>query len=220
MGAIAQNKVRFPLLALVLADLALLAVRVRPWPEVFSLPGNGSTAIDPAVLLAAYLLLIVWLTGRTGSSMVSAQPMVTALGVLDGALVAMESWVSGLPSGAQFGTVQIILLTAAALVCGIAAFRAAQTAGSAASGLVAGVWCSMVSGLVACAVVLGQIYISGPPPDTPNAYKQFQELGIGNSATVILVNALNGATALLLIGPMVGGALGLLAGFLGRKRAA
>jgi hypothetical protein len=220
MSASAQTKIRFPLLALVLADLALLAVRLQPWPEVFNLPGKGSTAIDPAVLLGTYLLLVLWLTGRAGSNMVSAQATVTALGVLDGALVAMESWVSGLPGGAQFGSVQIILLTAATLVCGIAAFRAAQTAGSAASGLMAGIWCSMVSGLVACAVVLGQIYISGPPPDTLNAYKQFQELGIGDQATVVLVNALNGATALLLVGPLVGGVVGLLAGFFGRRRAA
>jgi hypothetical protein len=213
-----QTKLRIPLLLLVAADLVLLGMRVRPWGEILSLPDKGSSAIDPAVCLCGYFGLILWFTSRSGSRLISAQSEVTFLGLLAGALIGMEIWVSGLPSGARFDATQMILLCAGGVVWGIAGVRAARAAGSVGSSLIPGVWAAMVSTLIACGVELGQFYISGPPPDTPDAYKQFQEIGMGDPATVVLIHALTAVTGLLLIGPLIGGTLALIFAFFARKR--
>lgn len=220
MSAGARTSIRFPLMLLAAADLVLLGMRIRPFSEVLSLPGRGSTGIDPAVCLAGYLGLIFWLTGATGSRLVVAQKQVSWLGVAAGAVLAARFWLGGVPPSPATGEIQGALVGVTGILWGVAGFCAASTAGTATVSLIAGIWSAMVSSLMACAVVLGQFFVSGPPPETQDSYKQFQELGIGDPSTVVLVHALSTTVALLLVGPLCGGALGLIFGYFNRKRSA
>lgn len=220
MSAGTRTAIRIPLLLLAIGDLALLALRVRPLSEILSLPGHGAAGIDPAVCLVGYLGLVFWLTGSTGSRLVTAQSAVTWLGVAAGAVLAARFWLSGVAPGPATSEIQGALLAAAGILWGMAGARATRDAGTTAVSLIAGIWSAMVSSLIACAVVLGQFYISGPPPETQDAYKQFQEIGLGDPATVVLLHALSAATGLLLVGPLSGGGLALIFGYFGRKRTA
>jgi hypothetical protein len=78
----------------------------------------------------------------------------------------------------------------------------------------------MVSCLMACAAVLAEMYFSGPPPASPDPWKQYEGLAIGNPATQALVHSLNTATGFLLIGPLVGSVAGLLFAFFGQTKKA
>src|SRR5258708_14492072 len=41
--------------------MAIVGMRLWPWDQVMSLPGNGSTGIDPAVGLVGYLGVSMWI---------------------------------------------------------------------------------------------------------------------------------------------------------------
>jgi hypothetical protein len=215
----ARFSIRYPLLLIALGDLALLVLRLRPLQDVSSLPGQG-TGFDPAICLVAYAGLVLWFTGRSGSRMTGPQPAVTLFGLLAGALLALRFWMAGLPTGAQTREVQAAVAIAAAIVWGLAGVRAARAAGKPSAAFIPGIWGGTVSALLACAVVLGQFFVTGPAPDTPDTYKQFLELGIGSPSTVVLVRSLTAATALMLLCPLLGGALALIFGVFAGKRAA
>jgi len=68
----------------------------------------------------------------------------------------------------------------------------------------------MVSCLMACAAILAQINLNNPSPLSTDPWKQYEGLAIGNQSIQLLVNSLYMATGFLLIGPLVGGAVGLL----------
>jgi hypothetical protein len=76
----------------------------------------------------------------------------------------------------------------------------------------------MVSGLVACAAILAELYLAGSTQDSGDPWKQYQGLAIGNTATQGLVHALNSATAFLLLGPLVGAIVGVVFAFFGQSR--
>jgi len=54
MRAGSQPTLQFPLILLAVANLVILGVRLWPWPQVLSLPGDGVTALDPALSLLGY----------------------------------------------------------------------------------------------------------------------------------------------------------------------
>lgn len=216
----AQPQIRYPLVLLCIADLALLAIRLRPWQKIASLPGKGNAAFDPGICLVVYLVVILWLTGRTGSRLVSAQAAATWIGLLSGGLLATRAWLAGAPTAGNSGGLQMALLFAAAAGWGVAGIVACREAGLVGASLITGMWSAMVSTMLACAAVLGEVFVTGPPPETQDSYKQFQEIGIGDRSTVVLVHSLASATALLLIAPFVAGILAMIFGWLGRKRAA
>src|SRR5260370_39450510 len=56
-----QAPLRTPIILLALVNLAILGARLWPWQEAMNLPGNGTTAIDPAISLAAYVCLGFWI---------------------------------------------------------------------------------------------------------------------------------------------------------------
>jgi hypothetical protein len=199
---------RTPLILLAVADLAGLAMRLRPWPEVAKLPGNGTTAYDPAICLIAYILLMFLMGGTRKSGMRRALGGGTVLGLLAGAALVAEV-VLVRPPATENGYVGIGLLCAAGILCGAAGLRGAR-AGGVGLGLLAGIWSAMVAGLMACATVLAQMNPSNAGPISLDPWKQYEGLAIGNQAVQSLVHSLNAATAFLLIGPLVGGALGLI----------
>jgi hypothetical protein len=224
MSANAHSILRIPLLLLTVVNMVLLSMRLQPWQDIFSLPGNGTTGLDPAITLLGYFGLIFWLTGKEGSTLVQAQNTVSLLGVLGGAFLAAAVTLAGRPMIAdptESTRVQIGLLCVAGIVWGFGGILAARAPKSSVGfSIVAGAWCAMVSCLIACFTVLSQIYIFGPPPETQDLWKQFQEIGIGDQATVVLVHTLNAATGFLLIGPIAGSVVGLIFAFFGQRRSA
>jgi hypothetical protein len=215
----AQNSTRVPLLLLIAADLVLLALRLGPMQQIFTLPGKGNIGIDPALCLLACGGVVLWLTGANGSRLVYAQRAVTWLGVAGGAILGGRFWMAGLQSGPQTREEQSALLVVLCIVWGFAGVRATREAGTKGASLMAGVWSGLVSALIAATAVLGQFFVTGPPPETQDSYKQFQEMGIGDPATVVLVHALSAVPILLLLGPLASAAMAIVFSQFAGKRA-
>jgi hypothetical protein len=85
-------------------------------------------------------------------------------------------------------------------------------------GALSGLWGAMLSSLMACAAILAELYLAGPAQDSPDPWKQYQGLAIGNTATQGLVHSLNTATGFLLIGPLVGAAVGVIFALFGQTQ--
>ncbi len=214
MGSGAQLNLRIPLILLAAINLAILGMRLWPWQEVLNLPGNGSTAIDPAVCLLAYIGLIFFIGGNGHEPIQKALSAGAILGLLAGViLVAQVLLKTRFAAADSFhpGLVRAGLLAAAGAVAGVAGLRGAKAGGNAGIGMLSGLWCAMVAGLMACSAVLVQMYLQGPPmPETQDPWRQYEGLAIGNPATQALVNSLNSATWFLLIGPIAGAVMGLI----------
>ena len=201
--------VRIPLVLFAAANLAYLGFRLWPWPEVLNLPVNGTAGFDPAISLAAYIGLIWWISGLPDPHTQKALMAGTIIGLPAGLILVAQVVIGSQPTKGP-AYLPISLLVAAGVLWGIAGIRGCRATGNAGIGILAGSWSAMVSCLMACATVLARIDLSGPQPVSLDPWKQYQGLAIGNQAVQALVHNLNTATGFLLIGPLVGGVVGLL----------
>jgi hypothetical protein len=217
MGTGAPITLRTPLILLAAANLAFLGMRLWPWPEVFSLPGNGTTGFDPAICLGVQIGLILWMNHTNNEGTLWALSAGSIIGVLAGCVLVAYVALDTVSAG-QAGSVQAGLLAAALILWGIAGWRGARLSGITGLGALSGARSAMASSLMACAAILVSMFFAAPRPVTQDPWKQYEGLAIGNQATQTLVHSLNMATGFLLIGPMVGAMAGLLCAFIGRKR--
>ncbi len=222
MGSSAQPTLRVPLLLLAVANLAVLGLRIWPWQDVINLPVNGSVAIDPAVSLVGYMAIIFWLADSADQAVKKAMGTGTMLGILGGALLVAEIFLSSQASsedGTQAGSWAKGLFVATAIVWGLVGLRGARVAGTAGIGMLSAAWSAMVSCLIVSSALLGQFYLAGPAQASQDTWtwKKYEGLAIGNPATQALVHSLNSITFFLLVGPLVGAAAGLVFALFGNK---
>jgi len=207
---------RIPLLTLAVADLVILAILLRPWTAIATLPGQGTTGFDPVVCLVAYLGLMFWVSGNQNPWVRGALSSGTLFGIPAGLLLVAHLVLRPQPETA-FVVLHLALLVAAGLLWGVAGFRAARAADHFGMGIVAGAWSSMVSALMACAAILLKIDQRFSGPSAPLTWLQQQAFAVGAPARQSLVHSLVAAAGYLLICPLVGGAMGLLCGLAQEK---
>jgi hypothetical protein len=201
-----QPTLRTPIVLLALLNLAMLGARLWPWQNVMNLPGNGTTGFDPAVTLAAYAGLGLWIgsvrTAESKKSLFSA----AMLGVLAGAflvgLVLMASRQSAEETSAP-DKVQIALAVGAILILGAVGWRTARAGNTMGFSVLCTIWATMVSCLMAVTVILAQVYFRSAA-ESPDPWKQYQGLAIGTPAMQDLVHSLDAVTGILLLGPIAG----------------
>jgi hypothetical protein len=208
---------RIPLVLLAAVNLAALGMLLWPWQEALNLPGNGTTAFDPAITLIVYMGLILWICSGIKEPTQKALSAGAMMGIAAGMVLVVRVLLS-VRTSAQPGFVQPGLLAAAVILWGIGGLRGSRAAGNAGMGALSGLWGAMVSSLMACAAVLAELYLAGPTQDSPDPWKQYQGLAIGNTATQGLVHSLNTATGFLLIGPLAGAVVGLIFAFFGQTQ--
>lgn len=217
MAAGAPQTFRIPLALLAAANLAVLGVVLWPWPDALNLPVGGSAAFDPAVTLCAYLGLIFWTTSGIEESTQEALSQGAILGLAAGGFLVVRVLVA-IRVAEQPGFLQPALVTVAVILWGVAGLRGSRPAGSVGMGALSGLWSSMVSCLLASAAILAELYLAGPTQASPDPWKQYQGLAIGNPATQGLVHSLDSATAFLLLGPLAGTVVGLIFAFFAWSR--
>ena len=208
---ISRNSIllRIPLMLLAAGDLALLAQRLRPWPEIVNLPGQGTTGYDPAICLTAYLFFLFWIGGNRDEEVQKALRIGLGWAIPAG-LLSIWFVTTTSQQGQQMFYLQIGLLVAASILWGVAGMKGAKVTRSPNVGIATGSWSAMISALMAAAVILARIDLNNPLPQSPDPWKQYQGLAIGNEAIQSMVHSLNMTTGFLLIAPLVGGALGLI----------
>ena len=222
MGPRLLPTLRTPMILLAVVNLVILGTRLWPWQQVLNLPGNGTTGFDPAITLLGYIGLVLWIAGNPKEPVKRALSAGAVLGVLAGLLLVAHTifttMIEARPALADAflpNLVQMGLLSVAAILWGIAGLRGLRAAGSVSIGMLAGVWSAMVSCLMAATAVLVEMSLAPPLPVTQDPWKQYEALAIGPATTQALVYSLNSATAFLLVGPLVGAALGLVFAFFG-----
>ena len=201
-----------PLILMVLADLAILGYRLWPWDQVMALPGNGSTGIDPAVSLAGYLGVSLWIGSARNYSARKCLLTAAWFGLFGGVLLAAAVLLADKPGAdaAQSHVPQYSLMAAAVIVWGLAGrggIRAGYQAGFA---VLCSLWSAMVSCLIAFATLVAGSFYSFAPGQSGDPWKEYQGLAIGSEATQALVQTLLTATGYLLLGPLVAVLAGLL----------
>jgi hypothetical protein len=217
MATSAPPTLRIPMILLAAASLVVLGAQLWPWQEAVNLPGDGTVALDPAISLLAYMGLTYWISSGIKEPTQKALSAGAMIGLLAG-VVLVANVLLGVRETAQPAFLQPALLGVAVILWGVAGLRGARVAGSAGMGALSGLWGAMVSSLMACAAVLAELYLAGPAPDSPDPWKQYQGLAIGNTATQGLVHSLNLATGFLLLGPLAGAVVGLIFAFLGQNQ--
>jgi len=217
-----QSILRTPIILLAVFNLVVLAVRLWPWQEAMNLPGNGTIGIDPAIALAGYIGLGLWIgTARKDSSrklLFSAAWLGVLAGVFLVAQVVLRTRQAA--EDAMAGSERVVILVCAAIVLGFAGLRAARAGHGPGFSAVCAIWASMMACLMAVAAVLGETYLSQAQNESSDPWKDYQGLAIGTPAMQALANSLNTVSGFLLIGPVVGCVIGaLFAWFGGPKKA-
>jgi hypothetical protein len=221
MGPRLLPTLRTPMILLAVVNLVILGKRLWPWQQVLQLPGDGTTGIDPAITLLGYIGLVFWIAGNPSEPVKRALSTGAMLGVLAGFLLVAHILLPHVCCSAGFAAallphlVQVGLLTVSGILWGIAGLRGLRATRDVSIGTLAGVWSAMVSCLMAATAVLVEMSLAVSPPLTQDPWKQYEALAIGPATTQALVNSLNSATAFLLVGPLVGAALGLVFAFFG-----
>src|ERR1700694_5119784 len=129
MGSDEHPTFRTPLILLAAADLAILGARWWPWQDAMNLPGNGTAAFDPAISLVAYIGLSFWISNTQSARARRSLLSSAMLGLIGGLLLAAQIFLTTRPAGdngSNAGTIQMALLGAAAVICGVAGFRTAR----------------------------------------------------------------------------------------------
>jgi hypothetical protein len=169
-----------------------------------SLP--GTTAFDPVITLVAYAGLAFWVGSvRT----VAAKKLLFSsamIGVVAGLLLGGGIvWVARQGPGENAGIdkVQLGLVAVAAVVLGMAGFRAAKEGYTAGFSMVCSIWAALVACLMACTAILMQVYLVAGTAETADPWKQYEGLAIGTPAMQSFVQSLDTITGFLLIGPIV-----------------
>jgi len=218
----AQPIFKIPIILLAIADLAMLGVRLWPWQNVMSLPGNGTTGVDPVIALAGYVGLGFWIgtasQDSSRKSLFSAALLGLAAGLLLVAQVVLATrQATGDPTAAP-DRLQIGLAACATLVVGMAALWAARAGHPVGFSAVCAIWASMVACLLAVATVLGEMYLTAGSGEASDPWKDYQGLAIGTPAMQALVHSLQMISGFLLIGPIVGCAAGATIASLGSQK--
>jgi hypothetical protein len=203
-----QPTLRTLIMLLALVNLAMLGLRLWPWTEVMSLPGNGTTGIDPAVTLAAYFGLAYWIgTAREDESR-KALFSAASIGLVAGLLLVVAVVAAARKAAADVSAgpdrMEMALLACAAVVIGFAGLRTAKAGHTMAFSTVCGLWAAMVACLMAAAAVLAETYLAAGPGESSDPWKDYQGIAIGTPAMQSLVHSLDTISGLLLIGPLIG----------------
>lgn len=202
---------RYALVALAFADLVLLAIRLRPWPQIVNLPGEGTAASDPAICLVAYMVLMFWISGNRNPRIQKGLLLGAIYGGVAGLL--LEAHIILAPSASFASLVlHMALLVGAGILWCVAGFVGARAARHFAIGIVSGAWSAMVSALLACGAILAHIDVHAIPAQNFSTWTNYEAMALGPPPTQSLLHGLIAATGFLLICPLVGGALGIICG--------
>ncbi len=200
----------------------MLGMRLWPWPQVMNLPGNGTTGVDPAIALAGYVGLALWIGSAREESSRKALFSSAWLGVLAGLFLVAEVMIAtrqlAQNPAASPGRLQIGLLICATILFGIAGLRAARAGHAIGFSTVCAIWASMAACLMAVAAVLGETWLAAGAGDSSDPWKDYQGLAIGTPAMQALVRSLQAVSAFLLIGPLVACLVGAIFASLGRPK--
>jgi hypothetical protein len=217
-----RSILRTPILLLALGNLTVLGIRLWPWQNAMSLPGNGTAGLDPAIALAAYIGLGFWIgtahEDDSRKSLFSAAMMGVVAGLFLVGQVVIAARIAAADPAAAPDRLQMGLLVCAVLVLGTVGLRTAKAGFPAGFSTVCAIWASMVACLMAVTAVLAETYLGPGQGESSDPWKDYQGLAIGTPAMQSLVHSLDTIAGFLLIGPIVGAITGAVFASFGKPK--
>jgi hypothetical protein len=213
---------RSALLAVLGADVALIAACVIGYPAFLNQRGNVAYLAEPVVLLVVYAVVVLAAT-RSASvdrwRVLRAAALVgLALGALETVNISVETF-TGLSDAANLATTAPLIL-GPFLVWSVVAGWAARASGSLGLGLLAAVWCAMVT------MVLGVTYGFVLALATPGRLAHdlvndpdYRRSGWTDVKAFVLANTFDNGFTHLLGGLIVASVVGLIGSLIGTRLA-
>lgn len=213
---------RSALLAVLGADVALVAAGAIGYPAFWSQRGSAAYLAEPVALLAVYAVVVL---GATRSASVDRRRVLRAaalvglvLGALETANISVETF-TGLSGAANLATTAPLIL-GPFLVWSVVAGWAARASGSLGLGLLAALWCAMVTmvlgvtyGFVLALVTPGRLAhnLAGDP--------DYRRSGWTDVKAFVLANTFDNGFTHLLGGLIVASGVGLIGSLIGTRLA-
>jgi hypothetical protein len=208
------------MLALIVANLAIIGVAVTQYPAFFLQPGARIDVREPIFVLVAYAFAAV-LVGRTGSpGWDAAVRTATLFGILGGTAEAFNIAIeNGIPAAIHIPALLIAFMFTIFASWGVAGFRTTRSLNSSRAGVLAAVLSASICMLIA--VVAGfaiQFFAARPEPSYISTWDEFKRSGWTDARAFGLANTLESAFTHLVIAPVVALVAGGVASFLAQSR--
>jgi hypothetical protein len=201
------------MLALILANLTMIAVSVAQYPAFFYQPGARIVVLESMSVLVAYAVAAVWVGRRQGASWDAILRVATLFGMLGGIAealnIALENGIPAIHIPALPIAFMLVIFTS----WGIAGFRAARSLNSVRTGVLTAVSSAAICMLIAVAAGF-VIQFFRPEPAYISTWAEFKRSGWTDARAFGLANTLDSAFSHLLVAPGVALAFGGVASFL------
>jgi hypothetical protein len=206
------------MLALILANLTMIAVAVAQYPAFFYQSGARIVVLESTSVLIAYAVATVWVGRRQGASWAAILRVATLFGIWGGIAEALNMALeNGIPA-IHIPALPIAFMLVIFTSWGIAGFRAARSLNSVRTGVLTAVSSAAICMLIAVAGgFVIQFFVARPEPAYISTWAEFKRSGWTDARAFGLANTLDSAFSHLLVAPGVALAFGGVASFLGQS---
>ena len=207
-------------LALIVANLAMIAIGVAKYPAFFSQPGAHIVLLESVSVLVAYAVAAVWIGRSRGTNWDAIVRCATLFGLLGGALEALNIGIeNGIPVAIHIPALPIGFMLTIFTSWGVAGFRTARSLNSIRAGLLSAVSSAGICMLVAVAIgFVIQFFFAPPDPEYVSTWAEFKRSGWTDPRAFGLANTLDSGFTHLVIAPVVALVFGGVASFIARLR--
>jgi hypothetical protein len=206
------------MLALILANLTMIAVAIAQYPAFFYQPGARIVVLESTSVLVAYAAAAVWVGRRQGASWDAIRRLATLFGIFGGIAealnIALENGIRAIHIPALPIAFMLVIFTS----WGIAGFRAARSLNSVRTGVLTAVSSAAICVLIAVAAgFVIEFFVARPEPAYISTWPEFKRSGWTDARAFGLANTLDSAFTHLLVAPGVALVFGGVASFLGQS---
>jgi len=206
------------MLALIVANLTMIAVAVAQYPPFFYQPGARIFVLESASVLVAYAVAALWIGRSKSASWDAILRVATLFGILGGIVetlnIALENVIPAVPTPALPIAFMLVIFTS----WGVAGFRAARSLNSVRGGVLTAVSSAAICMLLAVAAgFVLQFFVARPEPAYISTWAEFKRSGWTDARAFGLANTLDSAFTHLLVAPGVALVFGGVASFLGQS---
>lgn len=210
---------RWLLLLSIGLSLAMVAAQMVLHPEVLGMAGGPAAVLQPVVLLLLCVPLVIWATAGSSPTRQAALQTGTTVGLACGILeivhIAVEGF-GGLEAHAETVATGVFTL-GLLLFWGSAGFFAVRHRGACGRGWLAGGWSGVVGMLMVVTCGFSQLYWALPRLEHKNiGSPDLIRSGWTDLRAFTIADLFEAGFKVLLLGPVVGAALGGIGGLVAR----
>jgi hypothetical protein len=208
------------MLAVMVADLAMIFVAVTHYPPFFSQPAASTIVAESVSTLVVYAVAAVWVGRRRGQDWDAILASATLFGLFGGALEALNIGIeNGIPAATHTPVLPIAFMLTILASWGLAGFRTACALHSTRAGLAAAVSTAGIGMLIAVtAGFVMEFFAARPEPAYISTWAEFRRSGWTDARAFGVANTLEAAVTHLVIAPIAALVLGGVASLLGKFR--